>query len=431
MSGAWSQALCAAEQTPPHRNRAVDFLRAAAIIVVVLGHWLVSVPYLSDGQLQFTRLLVNQPWTQYVTWVVQVMPIFFFVGGYSNSASWEAAHLDPARRRAWQATRLRRLLLPIAPLVLVWAAVAPVGRFTGLDADLARDVSRAALIPIWFLAVYVLVTVATPASHAAWRRWGPRTVGALIAAAILIDLIGFAGAGWARWANYAFVWLAMHQMGYWWRDGIGWRFASLALVATGVTWLLLLVGPVGYPVAMISVPGAEISNSRPPTVAMLAIGFIQTGLILAAADRLSDWLKPARRWAAVILLNRRIMTIYLWHLTALLIVVGLCLLADGFGLRLEPGAAAWWATRPLWIAAMALALAPLVLACGRFEDGSRATLGAPPGPARAILGALLACAGLTLLALEGAAGAAMGVNAAPVALCLAGIALATISARRT
>ncbi|MGI9391161.1 MAG: acyltransferase family protein, partial [Boseongicola sp.] len=97
----WAQARNAADQTPAYRNRTADFFRAAAITNVVFGHWIVSVPRFVDGQLKFTELLFLQPWTQYATWFVQVMPIFFFVGGLSNAASWASAQRDPEKQRAW------------------------------------------------------------------------------------------------------------------------------------------------------------------------------------------------------------------------------------------------------------------------------------------------------------------------------------------
>lgn len=426
----WTRAQQAAAQTPLHRNRTADFFRAVAILVVVFGHWLVNVPHLVDGELRFTELLATRPATQYVTWVVQVMPVFFFVGGYSNAASWEAARRNPDRRRVWAATRMRRLLLPMTPLVVLWAAIAGIAAAAGAPDNVASAASRAALIPVWFLAVYLLVTVAVPLSHAAWRRIGLRSVAALVAAAVLVDLAGLAGGQeWLRWTNYAFVWLAMHQMGYWWRRGIP-RAAAAALLAGGVAWLLLLVGALGYPVAMISVPGEAFSNSRPPTVAMLAIGCAQAGLIVLLSGRVARWLESPRPWAAVILVSQRIMTVYLWHMTALLALVGAALLAGGLGLGPDPGSGVWWATRLPWMAALVAALVPLVLIFGRLEDGSRQAPADMPGPLRTVAGALAACAGLTFLALEGThADTALGVNLGPVLLVLAGIALATVGRR--
>ncbi|PZM89483.1 MAG: acyltransferase, partial [Actinobacteria bacterium] len=77
-----------AERTPPERERVVDFLRALAIVAVVLGHWLVSVvEYDSDGRLTGRSALPDLPWAYPLTWLVQVLPLFFLVGGYANAAS--------------------------------------------------------------------------------------------------------------------------------------------------------------------------------------------------------------------------------------------------------------------------------------------------------------------------------------------------------
>ena len=88
---AWSRALEAAAQTPPSRNRYVDLLRAVSIGAVVIGHWIIAAPWIDDGQLQLDHMLAVEPWTQWLTLLFQVMPVFFLVGGYSNAASWDAA----------------------------------------------------------------------------------------------------------------------------------------------------------------------------------------------------------------------------------------------------------------------------------------------------------------------------------------------------
>ena len=44
----WTQAARLAAQTPPERNRYVDFLRAASICVVIIGHWLVVALYTAE-----------------------------------------------------------------------------------------------------------------------------------------------------------------------------------------------------------------------------------------------------------------------------------------------------------------------------------------------------------------------------------------------
>ena len=75
----WAQAKSLAEKTPIERNRYVDFLRAVSILMVVTGHWLVAAPWIQDGNFVAGDLLEMRPTTQWLTWIFQVMPIFFFV----------------------------------------------------------------------------------------------------------------------------------------------------------------------------------------------------------------------------------------------------------------------------------------------------------------------------------------------------------------
>ena len=42
---------------------------------------------------------------------------------------------------------------------------------------------------------------------------------------------------------------------------------------------LALVFVASYPVSMVTVPGQEVSNTRPPTVALLLLGVLQVGLV--------------------------------------------------------------------------------------------------------------------------------------------------------
>ena len=217
--GPWKQARRLADRTPAARNRYVDFLRGASITAVVLGHWLIAAPYYEPGKPDMQHLLAVSPWSQWITWVFQVMPIFFFVGGYSNLTSWRSCRRRKETYAGWLSGRLRRLLQPVLPLLAVWAALALIAQWTGVPDGFVRIGSRIALVPTWFLAVYLLVVLFVPLSSAAWRRFGLWSVAVLIGAAAMVDLLFFA-AEWhyLGWLNYLFVWLAAHQMGYAWRD---------------------------------------------------------------------------------------------------------------------------------------------------------------------------------------------------------------------
>ena len=126
---------------------------------------------------------------------------------------------------------------------------------------------------------------------------------------------------------------------------------------------------------------------------------------------------------ATVAINGNIMTLFIWHLTATTLVVLGSYLVGGFGLRLAPGSTAWWWSRLPWLMANAIALIPLVLAFERFERPS-ATEGTPASAWRYVLGALMTCGGLALLAAQGVGGyGRFGLNIWSLALAFVGIGL--------
>jgi surface polysaccharide O-acyltransferase-like enzyme len=392
-----------AEKTPDTRNRYVDFLRAVSILAVVSGHWLIAAPYVSDGKPHLGHMLGIDPRTQWLTFLFQVMPVFFIVGGYSNSASWEAARRSDLGYAHWLYARLRRLIGPVLPLLLAWVVLASVARRYDASPELIRLASQASLVPTWFLAVYMLVVLLVPATRAAWRRFGIASFWLLALAAVAVDLARFAGGWtWVGWTNYLFVWLAVHQIGYLWRDG------RLAGAARALPWfvggslaLVVLLGRFSYPLSMVGVPDEKVSNTLPPSLAMLALGAAQAGLLLSLEGPVRRWLRRSVPWTATVLVNGMIMTVYLWHLTVMILVIGLAVKLGGVGLTLAPGSAAWWSTRVIWMLLLAVALFPFLAVFGRFERPRITGAERLPGVWRLVAGTLIVCAGLALLALAG------------------------------
>lgn len=415
----WSRALSLAEQTPPSRNRYVDFLRAVSIGAVVLGHWLIAAPWISGGQLRLDHMLAVQPWTQWLTLLFQVMPVFFLVGGYSNAASWDAARRAGTPYGSWVAGRARRLIGPVVPLILVWAAMAFVFRRFGVSYEMIRHGSVLALVPMWFLAVYLLVVLLVPVTRAAWHRFGIWSYWFPVTLAVVVDFVRFHDGHHPAvgWINYLFVWIAVHQLGYLWRDGrlAGPRRALPWLLGGALAWYLLTrFGP--YPVSMVGVPGEEISNTLPPDVLLLALGAAQAGLVLALERPMRHLLARRSVWAATVLVNGTIMTVYLWHLTVLALLVGLASLAGGVGLHPVPGSEAWWLARIPWFAALAAGMALMLPVVGRFERSSPLPADFRPPTFRVLAGAALVSAGIAFLALGGiAASGELGVRGIVVA----------------
>ncbi len=426
MMSIWSQAKDLAAQTPSDRNRYVDFLRAISILVVITGHWLIAGLYYHDGSLTISDLLVIQPDAQWLTWLFQVMPIFFIVGGYANAVSLENARRREVGYADWLARRLIRLITPLLALLLGWAVFAAVLHFWGVSGGVIRLASRAALIPTWFLAIYIMVVVIAPATYIAWRRWGFASFGALAAVGALVDVAFFAAdIQWLSWSNYFWIWLAVHHLGYAWRDGrLGSPTRLMTYSALGLLALLLLVFKGPYPLAMVGSPDEDLSNSLPPKITLLALSVLQLGLLLSIEQPMRRLLSGLRVWAATVLINSMIMTVYLWHLTVMVIIVSLAYLAGGLGLGLEPGGADWWLTRPIWIAVLYATLIPVALLLAPLERRARAADATAPAAARLIGGAALVCIGVALLARFGFGNAPLpGLDVAAFLMVVAGAAI--------
>lgn len=395
-----------AAKTPSDRNRYVDFLRAASITVVIVGHWLIATAHYVDGSMTSGHLLKQQPQMQWLTWIFQVMPIFFIVGGYSNAVSLESAGRKGVGYAGWLATRLNRLVAPLLALVIAWAALALIMDAMGVTETVIQWASQAALIPTWFLAIYIMVVILAPATYRLWERFGFASFWMFVAAAALTDLAFFAAdQQWLGWSNYFWVWLAVHHLGYAWRDGrIGTPLKLLAYSALGLLalWLLVFRGP--YPLAMVGSPDEGLSNTLPPKITLLALGVFQFGLLLSLEGPMRHLLNRLRLWTATVLISSMIMTVYLWHITIMVILIAVLFLAGGPGLGFEPGTSEWWLSRPFWILALTLLLVPAALVLSRFERGASIDPAAAPSPARQVLGAAMICLGIALLAMYGYGG---------------------------
>jgi len=412
--------------TPAERNRYVDFLRAASILVVVTGHWLVAAAYYHDGTLTPGDVLDLQPGTQWLTWIFQVMPIFFIVGGYANAVSLESARRRGIGYAGWLAARLHRLVTPLLALLIGWAILATMLYFFGVSGDVTRLASRGALIPIWFLAIYIVVVMLAPLTYSAWRRWDFASFWVFAAIGALVDIAFFvAKIEWLGWTNYFWVWLAVHHLGYAWRDGrLGSPARLLAFSAIGLLALVLLIFKGPYPLAMVGSPDEGLSNTLPPKITLLALGVFQFGLLLSIESPMRRVLSGLRLWAATVLINSMIMTLYLWHVTVLIIIVALAYLAGGIGLGLEPGSLEWWLSRPIWIAVLYAVLLPVTFLLAPLERRARPADAPVPSAARQVGGALLICLGIAYLALFGFGSAPLpGLDIAAFAMVVAGAGL--------
>lgn len=345
----------------------MDFLRGLSLLVVVAWHWVFTVVWWHTDGPHAGNPIHTVPGGWALTWILQVMPVFFLVGGFAHLRAWESVERAGGGYRTFLARRLRRLLVPglvclgaLGAVRLVAAAVAPhVG---WVDRALFLVLS-----PLWFLGVYLAIAALAPLAVRAHRRWGASVPLVLLAAVATVDLLRFgAGVAWVGWTNVLFVWALVHQIGMSWEPlAAGGRPAALRCAAAGLTGLLVLTNVGLYSRSMVGVAGERVSNMGPPTLPIVALVLFQAGIALLARERVSAWLeRPGpRRLTAWIGANA--MTVYLWHFPAFAVAYALLSLA---GVETpERATAAWWAQRPLWVAAPALCMLPLLRLLRRLE----------------------------------------------------------------
>lgn len=360
-----------ASQAKADRNRAIDFYRAAAMVAVAIGHWCAMAFTPSPGGgITGRNALELAPQMSWVTWIFQVMPLFFVVGGFSSASSLDS-HLAAGRPAGgWVADRLRRMCAPALVLAATWLAIIGVGMLTPAR-SVVLGAAAAAAIPLWFLANYTIDTAIAPLVRP-WFKARPRLVGSVaVCAFALFELLHNRGVPVVGQLNWVLGWLLFQLIGFAWKDGLLGRAGHAAAVA-GVGWAaayaVVKLGP--WPQAMVHFPGLTHSPTHPPSVALVLFGVAYSFTAIALAGPISRWLAGNRKaWAAVVGANGRAMTVYLWHLTAGVIAAGLFHVA-GLLPTSPVGSGAWWLEKLPLMAASAAVLAGIVMAVGGHESRS-------------------------------------------------------------
>ena len=193
---------------------------------MVVGHWLISVIWWQDGVIRNTNAIGITRGLWLATWFLQVMPIFFFVGGFSNLTAYDSAKRKGASDWDFVRARLWRLLKPSLLFLGVWACAQIVLHVADVGAERppflrGMDFPPATIPfgPLWFLAVYLVVVAIAPLTVRLHRRFGWGVIWVMVGGAVSADVLGFAVDGRFRWANVVFVLLAPHQLGHFLADG--------------------------------------------------------------------------------------------------------------------------------------------------------------------------------------------------------------------
>src|ERR1700733_13423447 len=342
----------------PVRNQAADFYRVSGVVLIVLGHWLAGAVTYRDGSFGRQNPLADQPWTQWLTWVFQAVPTFFLVAGYAAAVSWNHRRaIEGLSRPSWLRHRLARVLGPTTVYVALVSAVVVVLDTYGVARSTLEYAGWAVAMHLWFLAVYLLVVSLTPIAFAAQRRWGLWVPAGLALGVAVVDAASLAGhVPYLGWLNYLLCWATLYQLGIAWQKGLLARVRPLLLAACSAAALALLIWLGPYPVSMIGVPGQAVQNSDPPSLAMLAFGCGQAGLVVTLAPALSRALRADLVQRVLARANSNVMALYLWHMIPVVIVA---VVAYPAGLLPQPaeGGAQWWLARLEWVVILGLVTA--------------------------------------------------------------------------
>lgn len=347
------------------------------------------------------------------------MPVFFVVGGFAHATAIRSLRVRGGGYADFVNARISRLVRPALVFVGVWVA-------TGLVIEAVLDspgdigpVLRIAGQLLWFIGIYLIAAAFAPALLRAHERFGWRALAALVIASALVDTLRLAaGIDGVKWLNFAFVWLALHQLGFFYADGVagpvseprrGRRLGGTMLVVGAATIAALATfGP--YGVAMVSYDGEKLSNLAPPTLSLLAFGVAQAGALLVVRPPVARWLLRRGPWRAVIVGGAVAMTAFLWHFTALIGVYAV-LWIGGVTLEDSPTTAAFWWIKLALLVPFLVAVAALVAVFSRFDRPPQRAEVVGPSATRSALAALaVACAivGMLGFATTGFRGLATG-----------------------
>lgn len=382
------------------RDPFLDVVRVLAIVLVVFQHWLVPVLGWTGTELTTGNAYATPGWWV-LTWVGQVMPLVFFAGGAANLLSLRSHRARGGSDRDWLSTRLHRLAIPLLPVVGVWLLLPRTLMTLGVPAQPLNVGAAVVGQLLWFMAVYLAAILLTPLMVKAHERYGLRVLAGLVGTAVLIDVIRFVDGGLIAYVNAVIVWLAVHQMGFLYAAGkpVSTRGAvALAIGGYGTTALMVAFGP--YPLSMVGMPGAPVSNAGPPTTCLIALGVGQIGMVLLARPLIRSLVRRPRAARVLTWIGARSMSLYLWHMSAMITVAGVWTIGFGYSTP-TPGSLAWFAVLPLWIGSCAAVLFGLLRLFGRFEANCPGPLALQPPTPQIVLGTILVAVGTLGIAANG------------------------------
>ncbi len=386
--------------TPPSRNRAIDVIRIVALLGVVLGHTVMATSTLRDDVFIWDNLLTAVPVFQAFTWIFQIMPLFFFAGVAACVDSWA-----PGQSWGnWLMRRCTRLYRPVFYYLAFWAAALAALSMV-LPTHVYEPIAGVSIQLLWFLGAYVLVLAAVPAlARITTTRRLVAAVAGTYGLVALVDSVRLSFDGYSAlgYANLV-VWLIPGMLGVGYRRGLltGRAALGVGLGMLAVNLALLWLGP--YELSLVGVETQQLKNMTPPSLLLAGHAIMLCALVIAAVPAIQRWARRPRLWWLVTIGNSGAMTLYLWHMPALL---GVHLVFDYLGFaRYDPSSPDFIALSVAQLLIMCALVGALFLTLRPLENGPMPLWDggfvARPGSRSTAVGVLLCVAGAATLASVG------------------------------
>ncbi|GAB2994482.1 acyltransferase [Mycobacterium bourgelatii] len=385
-----------AARTPADRDRAIDVIRITALVGVVLGHTVMAISVIRDSVLIWDNLLTTSTVFQALTWIFQIMPLFFFAGVAACITSWHPG----TNWGGWLMKRCSRLFRPVFYYLAFWA-VALTALYGLLPEHVYEPVAGISIQLLWFLGAYVLVLAAVPALS---RITSPtRLAAGVVVVYALVALVDAVRLHWPAMAPLGYLnmaaWLIPGMFGVAYRRGLLSGRAALSTAAALFTVDIALIHCGPYELSLVGIEGQRLTNMSPPSLLLAGHAIVLSTLAIAAAPAINRWAQRPRVWWWTALGNSGAMTLYLWHMPVLL---GVHLIFDGLGHPRFPGQPDFVAIGVVQIAIMVAIMAVLFAVLRPLEnnplpgwDGAPAVTSVWRGAA---VGLLLCVAGAAILA---------------------------------
>jgi hypothetical protein len=382
--------------TPASRDRAIDVIRISALVGVVAGHTIMATSVITDDVFHWGNLLTTSWVFQALTWVFQIMPLFFFAGvaasveSYRPGMSWGG----------WLLKRCTRLYRPVFYYLAFWA-VALVVLSRLLPIHVYEPVAGISIQLLWFLGAYVLVLAAVPVlTRITTTARLVAAVAAVYGLIAVVDVVRINVPGWSglAWVNFA-AWLIPGMLGVAYRRALVRPRAGLLLgvVLLVVNAGLYLFGP--YQLSLVGIDADGVRNMTPPSLLLAGHAIMLCAFAIGAAPAITRWAARPTVWRLAVIGNSGAMTLYLWHMPLLL---GMHLAFDHIDLPRNPGQPHLVLLSVVQVAIMTVAMSATFVALRPLEntplplwDGG---VVARPGPRSATVGTLLCIAGAATLA---------------------------------